>query len=294
MSFRACGWVRDMERPTVSIVVPSLYGEASALQESIKSQSLAPGEVQVITEVKPAGRARNEGVRRTRGEVLIFIDDDVLLGHNEVLKNLISHLDVAFDIGVVGASYRIPPRSSWFQRWVAREVPRVQLPIVEQPLETNPDPQSGYYCLVSSACCAMRRAVFEEAGGFDEGLIAGEDPEFFVRIRRLGYRFILAPHTWVWHPAPATLPALLRKHFFYGASHSQELKRDPLRSRGRFLHTPLHALLYLLFRTLILIPNIFIPYSFAHPRWRLGFKPLKALTSYVSALGYIYGWYRYQ
>lgn len=285
--------MRYMKRPTVSIVIPSLHGGASALQESIENQTLTPGEVEIITQVKPAGRARNEGARRTSGEVLVFIDDDVVLGHDEVLRNLVSNLDAAFDIGVVGASYRIPPHSSWFQRWAAREVPRVQLPIVEQPLETNPDPQSGYYCLVSSACCAMRRAIFEEAGGFSEELIAGEDPEFFIRVRRLGYRLILAPHTWVWHPAPTTLPALLRKHFFYGVGHSQEVKRDPLRSRGRFLHTPLQALAYFIFRTLVLLPNVFIPYSFAEPRWGLGFKPLKAFTSYVTALGYIYGWYRY-
>jgi hypothetical protein len=26
--------------------------------------------------------------------------------------------------------------------------------------------------------------------------------------------------------------------------------------------------------------------------WRPGFKPLRALSSYAAALGYVYGWYR--
>ncbi len=283
-----------MKRPVVSIVIPSLHGKASELKRSLAEQTLSDYKTVVVVGVRPSGRARNVGAKRAKGDVLVFIDDDAVLGDEHTLANLVEPLQEDHTIGATGASKLMPPDSSWFQRWVAREVPRMEHPIVKGPLETNPDPERGYYCEVTTTCCAMRREVFEEAGGFDEELIAGEDPEFFVRICRLGYRFILAPHTWVWHPAPATLPALLRKHFFYGVGHSQEVKRDPLRSRGRFLHTPLKALAYLIFRTLVLLPNIFIPYSFADPRWRLGFKPLKALTSYVSALGYIYGWYKYQ
>jgi GT2 family glycosyltransferase len=173
---------------------------------------------------------------------------------------------------------------------VAREVPRIEHPVVEHPLETNPDPPS-YYCEVTTTCCAMRRAVFDEVGGFSETLVRGVDTEFFVRVRQAGYRFLLVPHTWAYHPAPENLYRLLRKHFLYGLGHSQEVRKNPARARGRYLHTPLHALAYLMFRTVILPFNIFLPYSYAAPSWRPGFKPLKALTSYVGALGYVWGWY---
>jgi len=53
----------------------------------------------------------------------------------------------------------------------------------------------------------------------------------------------------------------------------------------------LSAAAFVLFRTAILVPNMFLPYSFAAPSWRPGFKPLKALASYASALGYVWGWY---
>jgi hypothetical protein len=215
---------------------------------------------------------------------------------------------------VTGASKLLPPGAPWFQRWVAREVPRIVHPVVAEPLETNPDPPS-FYCEITTTCCAMRRSVFEAAGGFDETLVRGVDTEFFVRLRRTGvgswelgvgdaspnselptpnpyYRFVLVPHTWTYHPAPATPWALLRKHFLYGMGHAQEVRRDPARARGRALPTPLHAAAFVLFRTAILIPNVFLPYSFAAPSWRPGFKPLKALTSYVGALGYVWGWYR--
>jgi GT2 family glycosyltransferase len=155
--------------------------------------------------------------------------------------------------------------------------------VVDELLETNPDPPH-YYCEVTTTCCAMRRAVFDEAGGFSEELVRGVDTEFFVRLRRLGYRLVLVPHTWAWHPAPATLGALLRKHFLYGVGHAQEANLDPSRAH-RLERYPWG---YLLFRTAILAPSVFVPYSYAQPRWQLGFKPLKAVTSYASALGYVW------
>jgi hypothetical protein len=83
----------------------------------------------------------------------------------------------------------------------------------------------------------------------------------------------------------------VRKQFLYGYGHAQEVRRDPTRARGRALRTPLHAAAFLLFRTAIVLPNVFLPYSFAAPSWRPGFKPLKALASYASAIGYVWGWY---
>lgn len=271
---------------SVAVVIPSLAGDVTELLASIERQTLQPAEVEVVRGVRPNGRARNVGVARTTGEVLVFVDDDAVPGDEHVIANLAKPLLADPTIGVTGASKLIPPNSSWFQRWATREVPRIQHPVVDEPLETNPDPPY-YYCEVTTTCCAMRRSVFEEAGGFNEELVRGVDTEFFVRVRRLGYRLVLVPHTWVWHPAPATFGALLRKHFWYGVGHAQEVQRDPSRARG----LERRPWLYLLFRTAILLPHVFVPYSYTDPRWRLEFRPLKALTSYVSALGYVWKWY---
>jgi GT2 family glycosyltransferase len=251
---------------------------------------MPPATVEVVVGVRPNGLARNQGVARTASDILVFVDDDAVLGNAHVIANLVAPLLAEADIGVTGASRILPPHASAWQQRVAREVPRIEHAVVETPLETNPDPPS-YYCEITTTCCAMRRAVFEQAGHFSETLIRGVDTEFFTRVRRLGYRFVLVPHTWVYHPAPATLRALLHKHFLYGIGYAQEVRRDPRRARGRFLHTPLHAAAYIVARTLLLVPNIFLPYSFAAPSWRPGFKPIKALTSYVAALGYVAGWY---
>lgn len=291
--------------PTIALVVPSLGGDVGALLASVYRQTLQPAEIAVVRGVRPNGLARNQGVARTTAPIVVFADDDATLGDAHVLANLVAPLLADPTIGVVGASKLLPPGAPWFQRWVAREVPRIEHPLVAQSLETNPDPPS-FYCEITTTCCAMRRAVFEQAGGFDPTLVRGVDTEFFVRVRRLTigsqaaphaphatshYRCLLVANTWAYHPAPASLPALLRKHFLYGMGHAQEVRRDPSRARGRDLKTPLHTAAFILFRTAIVLPNVFLPYSFAAPSWRPGFKPLKALTSYAGALGYVWGWY---
>jgi Glycosyltransferase like family 2 len=295
--------LNSSDSASVALIIPSLTGNVEPLLASVRRQTMAPAEIAVVRGVRPNGRARNLGVARTSAPLLLFVDDDAVLGDEQVIERLIALLLADPSIGVAGASKLLPPDAPAFQRWVAREVPRTIHPVVDQPLETNPDPPS-FYCEITTTCCAMRRAVFDAAGGFDEALVRGVDTEFFVRLRRLNvqtfersnvqtdrYRFILVPHTWAYHPAPANLRALLRKHFLYGIGHAQEVRRDRSRARARALRTPLHAAAFVLFRTAILLPNIFVPYSFAAPSWRPGFKPLKALTSYVGALGYVWGWY---
>ncbi len=277
--------------PPVALIIPSLDGHVEALLESVRRQTVQPAEIVVVKGVRPNGKARNQGVAQTTAPILVFVDDDAVLGDTHVIEHLVMPLLQDPSIGVTGASKLLPPDAPVFQRWVAREVARIVHPVVPAPLETNPDPPS-FYSEITTTCCAIQRKVFEQSGGFDNTLLRGVDTEFFVRVRRLQYRFILVPNTWTYHPAPATLRALLRKQFFYGVGAAQEVKRDPMRARGRNLRTPLHAAAFLLFRTAIVLPNVFLPYSYAAPSWRLGFKPLKALASYASALGYVYGWYR--
>jgi hypothetical protein len=308
--------------PHIALIIPSLDGKVEPLLASVRRQTWQPAEIAVVRGVSPNGKARNQGVAQTTAPILVFVDDDALLGDEHVIENLVEPLLHDPTIGVTGASKLLPPQAPWFQRWTAREVPRIEHPVVNAPLETNPDPPL-FYCEITTTCCAMRRAAFEQVGGFDETLVRGVDTEFFVRVRRTQvddgrrtmdegeehgplnvhhsssvirrssacYRFILVPNTWTYHPAPATLRALLRKQFLYGYGHAQEVQRDPARARGRMLDSTLRMATFLLFRTAILVPNIFLPFSFAAPSWRPGFKPLKALASYASALGYAWGWH---
>lgn len=270
------------------MVIPTLSGFDSRLLDALHAQTLPPGEIEVVRGVEPNGRARNAGILRTSGEILFLIDDDALPVQRDLIEKLVTPLLLDPKIGATGASRLIPPDSSRFQRWTAHQVSRIENPVVHAPHVTKPDAQNHFYSDITTTCCAMRRAVFDEVGGFDVELIQGVDTEFFIRMSDKGYILRLEPDLWVHHPAPSNLRALLHKHFRYGFGHAQQVAQRPDRARG----PERLPLLYLFLRSLMFIPHIFLPFSYAEPVWCLGFKPLKAMASYASALGYAWGSFR--
>ncbi len=279
--------------PVVAVVVPSLHGRVEDVLASIARQTLRPAEVEVVVGVSPNGRARNVGFARTTAPLIAFVDDDAVLGGDDTLANLVAPLLEDPSIGVAGAAKLLPPGAPRFQRAVARQVPRIEHPVVDRLVDSNPPTDRLGYSEVTTTCCAIPRRVLAECGGFDESLVRGVDTELFVRLRRAGYRIVLVPQTWAYHPAPATIGALVAKHFWYGVGFAQHVRRDPTQARGlRRLRTPVHAATYLLARTAWVLPHAVVSWSGSDPRVRPGFRPLRALSSYAAAVGYVYGWYR--
>jgi GT2 family glycosyltransferase len=274
----------------VAVIIPSLSGKVDRLLKNLTIQSIPPSEIKIITGVSPNGRARNQGVSAALSEILFFIDDDALPIDEHLIESLVEPLLRDPQIGVTGAARILPNDASWFQRRVAAEIPRTINPVPQIPLETNP-PLNGYgHTQITTTCCAMRREVYDQAGGFSEQLTSGVDTDFFYRVRKLGYRFVMVPNVCVAHPAPKNLHALLRKFHWYGLGYGQEAQKRPEQKMGPRLPTPLHRIAFLLAATLWLIPNIFILYSFGYPHLELGFRPFKALSTYAVAWGYVKSW----
>ena len=240
-----------MSGERVSAIIPSRDGQVDALRQSLSAQTRPPDEIVVVVGVSPNGLARNEGVARSHGDILLFIDDDALPGDAELVARVVSPLLAGDERLITGAAKLIPPDSSRFQRWVAREVPRIEHPVVAQPLESNPDPPH-YRTELTTTCAAIRREHFEALGGFNPTLRRGVDTEFFVRARRAGFRLLLVPHAWTWHGAAQSPGAVANISSM--ARATPELAADPARARG----LQRRPLLYLLFRTAILLPNVFV------------------------------------
>ena len=96
------------EEPEVSIVIPSLDGNRNGnvqfLVEQLKEQSFTSSEIILSIGESSNGHARNVGVEIARGRWLVFIDDDVTLGHERVLENIIQPLRENPQIGMTGPS----------------------------------------------------------------------------------------------------------------------------------------------------------------------------------------------
>jgi glycosyltransferase involved in cell wall biosynthesis len=244
--------------PEVSVIIPSVDGvrggNVAHLMRQLREQTCKNLEIILVTNVRPNGKARNEGAHRARGRFLVCIDDDVTLGHDRVIANLVATLESDERIGLAGISKRLPEGSSWFQRRCAREIPRSTSPVYAELTDGD---------LVDHMCLAIRRDLFFAIGMENENLVRGTDPDLRNRIRRAGYRIAVAPNSWGYHPMPGTLAGMLRMFFRNGmgscwvqrhypelAFHDAEDHTSPFRaqtSRGRriagFAWGQLHNLL---------------------------------------------------
>ncbi len=177
------------------------------LLESLDRQTFEDFDVHVVRGVAPQGAAINDGVRRSLGEIVVILDDDSRLTDETVLDRLVACLDADPSIGMAGASIVPAPEARAFQRWAARQFPRLNTPVVEEVTDSD---------LACHGCCAIPRRVFEEVGGEREDIIRGLDPDLRARLRDAGYRVVLAPNARIHHPLPKSLPALLRLFFRNG------------------------------------------------------------------------------
>lgn len=279
--------------PRVAVIIPSLHGDVRRVRASLERQTFRDYELHVITGVSPAARARNQGVAEATSEYYLFIDDDAYFEDDRALEALVRVLDNDPGCGIAGSSKILPPDASWLQRRIAAEIPRWIYPVEEHDTESNPPLDKYGFTGITTTCCLVRRSVFSAVGGFDEGLLTGpEDTEFFYRVRGAGHRFVIPAHCWVCHDPPKTLRSLLRKSFQYGRGHAQEALKAPERGMAIIPLSRWYGWLAILLSPWFFVPSIFAsPYFDPVRRIRLGFRPIKALSTYATLYGYTWAWY---
>jgi GT2 family glycosyltransferase len=146
----------------------------------------------------------NAAATRARGELLLFLNNDTEITHDGWLRDLAGYAAHP-QIGVAGARLLYPDRSVQhagvviglrelaghvFARWRPEYGPT---PFGSPELTRN-------WSAVTGACLMIRRALFEEVHGFDEGIrISGGDIELCLRIRARGLRVVCVGHVALLH-----------------------------------------------------------------------------------------------
>lgn len=200
------------ETPDVSIVIPSFDGKRGGnvekLVEQLKGQTFKSIEIVLSIGESPNGHARNVGVEIARGKWLVFIDDDVILGSDTVIESLLIPLEGDEKIGMTGPSQLIPPDANRFQHWVYKQIPRSYSPIVDEVTDSD---------MVSHMCLAIAKDLFFEIGKESDWLVAGTDPDLRYRVRSAGFRVVVVPNCWAYHPAPESVKSLAMFAFKKGS-----------------------------------------------------------------------------
>jgi cellulose synthase/poly-beta-1,6-N-acetylglucosamine synthase-like glycosyltransferase len=134
-----------------------------------------------------AARARNLGWRNAIGELILFLDGDTILNSDFPLAALDELQKSPTNAAAWGHRREIRPCQSVYVRVL-------DLDWVYPPGDT---PFFGGDVLV-------RRAALEAVNGFDEILIAGEEPEMCRRMRNLGWRIQHIDHPMTLHDLAIT------------------------------------------------------------------------------------------
>ncbi|MEZ5229370.1 MAG: glycosyltransferase [Acidimicrobiales bacterium] len=175
-------------------------------------EAAAPPFDLIVVEQENAGpaSARNRGVGTARGDVVVFLDDDVMPSPQWLGRHLERHQSGPDQLVVVGPM--LTPQDHDFQPWVRWE--QCMLERSYAALLAGEWQPSGRLLYTGNA--SMRRSFFLEAGGFDETLRRAEDVDLGYRLEEAGGRFEFAADAHAYHYAERELAAWLDMARSYG------------------------------------------------------------------------------
>jgi GT2 family glycosyltransferase len=167
------------------------------------------------------GYSRNFGLSRSRGEYILFLDDDTVIMQEDFLSNLVRAFQSHPDIDAI-----VPRGNSSFG-------------LIKGKYAFH-DP---YF--MTSRCTAYRRTVLSELSGFVDDFIGQEDVEFVVRFLMAGKKALNVQKLEYYHPP--LLVGNFRKPMAVGQSFFRVRKRYPfLVWLLLLLNCSRHAPLYLI------------------------------------------------
>lgn len=137
----------------------------------------------------------NMGVREAKGEYILLLNDDVEIIEENWLRIMLGQALLP-GTGAVGAKLWYPKE----ERIQHAGVTNMHIG-PSHKLTTFPDDRTYYYghntvtydmTAVTAACLLVRKSIYEEAGGLDEGMaVAYNDVDFCFKLAEAGYRNVL-------------------------------------------------------------------------------------------------------
>lgn len=186
--------VRALDAARAEIAGPIVYVDSGSTDGSLAAAEAAGAEIVLLdtSDGFTAARARNAGLaalteRNNPPELVQFIDGDCAL-RDGWIATATAFLDAHSEVGVVcGRRRERFPEASLYNRLTDAEW---DTPVGE-----------------ARSCggdALMRMNAINGVGGYNPGLIAGEEPELCVRLRQAGWKIWRLDAEMTWHDAAMT------------------------------------------------------------------------------------------
>jgi GT2 family glycosyltransferase len=188
---------------------------------------------------------RNQAARSAKGGILYFFNRDTQL-QPDVFKKMVAIINRDTKIAGVGGVDITPQGNSYIQHlfgyamgsyfahWKMRAryvlVGRERVACENELLLSN---------------MAIKRSVFLEAGGFNEGLYPNEENELINRISKMGYEFIYSPDIRIYRDRRRDVFKFMRQFYSYGQGRLNQMNIEGVFKNLKFL-IPLFFLLYII------------------------------------------------
>lgn len=164
--------------------------------------------------------ARNIGAKVAKGEILLFVDSDVVVEQNW-LKELIQPFQDPNVAGAGGFNYQYHQSNGGFSKYFG-----LVLYDLTRELE--------------GGSIAFRKEVYNKLGGQKEHLRTGEDLEFRLRALQRGYKIVKCKSAKGWHKQRSDLFAFTKQYFGQGLNVREAYKGTiPLKIAYHLLYFPI-------------------------------------------------------
>lgn len=230
---------------TISVIIPaeSVCSSAPVL-DYLKRVDYPQENIEIIMSIGnwPSAQ-RNQAARLAKGDILYFFNRDTQL-QPDVFKKMVSIINRGTKIAGVGGVDITPQANSYIQHlfgyamgsyfahWKMRaryvQVGKEKVACENELLLSN---------------MAIKRSVFLEAGGFNEGLYPNEENELINRVSKMGYEFIYSPDIKIYRDRRRDIFKFIRQFYSYGQGRLNQVNIEGVSGNLQFL-IPLFFLLY--------------------------------------------------
>lgn len=248
-----------MKKLRFSLVIPLAPWRNAEILSSIKALNYPASRYEIIVQKGlNVPDNRNEGVRKAKGEIIVFLDDDAFID-DDFLANVDEFFKKNPQIDVLGGPQLTPDSDTFF--------PRVSGYALADPLSgpgvVNKRYQKARLTLnasssyITGANLICRRTVFKELS-FKREIYPSDDVNFVDEAKKKGHRVAYSPDIVIYHKRRDTLKGLIKQIYDYGRARTRHKPLSQVLAAPLFFVPMLFVIYLALLPTLFLVHSLFI------------------------------------
>ncbi len=235
-----------------SIVIPVAPYRNAEILKSLENIDYNKKDYEIIVEKGTnVSINRNRGIDKSKGEIILLLDDDGYVS-KDLLRNADKFFNKYKEISIVGGPQLTPRNDKWFARISGYAISSFfgtqNMSKRYKKGKLDFDGEN----IITSAICFVKKYVFDKIR-FNSELFPGEDPEFFYKAKKRGFKIAYTPNLFIYHKRRDNLKGFLKQFYLYGKMRLKTGYVDLL-----FFMPTLFILYLISLPSLVLISRIFL------------------------------------